>query len=58
MDGMTGGVKNSAIAIIQANLAQVAARKTLSASVAGNSAQLDRIDEVIVTRRRQRHAHC
>jgi hypothetical protein len=28
MDGMTGGVKNSAIAIIQANLAQVAARKT------------------------------
>ncbi len=49
MDGMTGGVKNSAIAIIQGNLAQVAARKTLSASVAGNSAQLDRIDEVIVT---------
>ena len=33
---------------IQGNLAQVAARKTLSASVAGNSAQLDRIDEVIV----------
>lgn len=49
MDGMTGGVKNSAIAIIQANLAQVATRKTLSASVVGNSAQLDRIDEVIVT---------
>lgn len=49
MDGMTGSVKNSAIAIIQANLAQVATRKTLSASVAGNSAQLDRIDEVIVT---------
>ncbi|HCM9629122.1 TPA: phage tail protein [Enterobacter hormaechei subsp. steigerwaltii] len=48
MDDMTGGVKNSAIAIIQGNLAQVAARKTLSASVAGNSAQLDRIDEVIV----------
>ncbi|WP_343514639.1 phage tail tip fiber protein, partial [Enterobacter hormaechei] len=48
VDGMTGGVKNSAIAIIQGNLAQVAARKTLSASVAGNSAQLDRIDEVIV----------
>ena len=48
MDGMVGGVKNSAIAIIQGNLAQVAARKTLSASVAGNSAQLDRIDEVIV----------
>ena len=48
MDGMTGGVKNSAIAIIQANLAQVSTRKTLSASVAGNSAQLDRIDEVIV----------
>ncbi|WP_370971336.1 host specificity protein J [Enterobacter hormaechei] len=51
VDGMTGGVKNSAIAIIQGNLAQVAARKTLSASVAGNSAQLDRIDEVIVTDR-------
>lgn len=49
MDGMTGGVKNSAIAIIQANLAQVATRKTLSASVAGNSAQLDRLDEVIVS---------
>ncbi|STE44914.1 host specificity protein J [Escherichia coli] len=49
MDGMTGGVKNSAIAIIQGNLAQVAARKTLSASVAGNSAQLDRLDEVIVS---------
>ncbi|EMA4435486.1 host specificity protein J [Enterobacter hormaechei] len=48
MDGMAGGVKNSAIAIIQGKLAQVAARKTLSASVAGNSAQLDRIDEVIV----------
>ncbi|MCM7429845.1 phage tail tip fiber protein [Enterobacter bugandensis] len=48
MDGMTGGLKNSAIAIIQNGLAQVAARKTLSASVAGNSSQLDRIDEVIV----------
>ncbi|MCU2854027.1 phage tail protein [Enterobacter hormaechei subsp. hoffmannii] len=48
VDGMAGGVKNSAIAIIQGSLAQVAARKTLSASVAGNSAQLDRIDEVIV----------
>ncbi|HCM9361857.1 TPA: phage tail protein [Enterobacter bugandensis] len=48
MDGITGGVKNSAIAIIQNGLAQVAARKTLSASVAGNSAQLDRLDEVIV----------
>jgi len=51
MDGMTGGVKNSAIAIIQANLAQVATRKTLSASVAGNNANLDRIDEVIVNDR-------
>ena len=51
MDGMTGGVKNSAIAIIQANLAQVATRKTLSASVAGNSANLDRINEVIVNDR-------
>ncbi|CZY27696.1 Phage-related protein%2C tail component [Enterobacter hormaechei] len=49
VDGMAGGVKNSAIAIIQGNLAQVAARKTVSASVAGNSAQLDRIDEVIVS---------
>ncbi|HCO1716750.1 TPA: host specificity protein J [Escherichia coli] len=51
MDGMTGGVKNSAIAIIQGNLAQVAVRKTLSASVAGNSANLDRIDEVIANDR-------
>lgn len=51
VDGMAGGVKNSAIAIIQGNLAQVAARKTLSASVAGNSANLDRIDEVIVNDR-------
>ncbi|MBF4111284.1 TipJ family phage tail tip protein [Enterobacter cloacae] len=49
MDGMTGGVKNSAIAIIQNGLAQVATRKRLSATVAGNSAQLDRIDEVIVS---------
>lgn len=49
MDGMTGGVKNSAIAIIQNGLAQVAARRTLSATVAGNSAQLDRLDEVIVS---------
>ncbi|MFK5754804.1 host specificity protein J [Escherichia coli] len=48
MDGMTGGVKNSSIAIIQNGLAQVATRKRLSATVAGNSAQLDRIDEVIV----------
>ncbi|HCM9633890.1 TPA: phage tail protein [Enterobacter hormaechei subsp. steigerwaltii] len=52
VDGMAGGVKNSAIAIIQGNLAQVAARKTLSASVAGNSAQLDRIDEVIVNEKK------
>ena len=49
MDGMAGGVKNSAIAIIQNGLAQVAARRTVSASVAGNSAQLDRLDEVIVS---------
>ncbi|MCI8906420.1 MAG: DUF1983 domain-containing protein [Enterobacter sp.] len=49
MDGMAGGVKNSAIAIIQNGLAQVAARKTLSATVAGNSAQLHRLDEVIVS---------
>ncbi|EJF8536948.1 DUF1983 domain-containing protein, partial [Escherichia coli O62/O68:H12] len=49
MDGMTGGVKNSAIAIIQNGLAQVATRKRLSATVAGNSAQLDRLDEVIVS---------
>ncbi|MDF3830778.1 phage tail protein [Pseudocitrobacter sp. 2023EL-00150] len=48
MDGVTGQAKNSAIAIIQSNLAQVATRKTLSATVAGNSAQLDRIDQVIV----------
>jgi Phage-related protein, tail component len=48
VDGMTGGVRNSAIAIIQNGLAQVATRKTLSATVAGNSAELDRIDQVMV----------
>ena len=48
MDGVTGQMKNSAIAIIQGNLAQVATRKRLSATVTGNSAQLDRIDQVIV----------
>ncbi|WP_241162889.1 host specificity protein J [Escherichia coli] len=45
MDGMTGGVKNSAIAIIQANLAQVATRKTLSASVAGNKASINSLNQ-------------
>jgi len=48
MDGVSGGIHNSAIAIIQNGLAQVATRKTLAATVAGNSAELDRIDQVIV----------
>lgn len=47
MDGMTGGVKNSAIAIIQANLAQVTSRRSQTATNAGNSASIDRIDTTI-----------
>lgn len=47
MDGMTGGVKNSAIAIIQNGLAQVASRRSQTVTNAGNSASIDRIDTTI-----------
>ncbi len=47
MDGMTGGVKNSAIAIIQNGLAQVTTRRSQTATNAGNSASIDRIDTTI-----------
>ncbi|HHH3660021.1 TPA: host specificity protein J [Enterobacter hormaechei subsp. xiangfangensis] len=47
MDGMTGGVKNSAIAIIQNGLAQVTARRSQTVTNAGNSATIDRIDTTI-----------
>ncbi|WP_142503450.1 host specificity protein J [Lelliottia amnigena] len=47
MDGMTGGVKNSAIAIIQNGLAQVNSRRSQTVTNAGNSASIDRIDTTI-----------
>lgn len=47
MDGMTGGVKNSAIAIIQNGLAQVVSRRSQTATNAGNSASIDRVDTTI-----------
>lgn len=47
MDGMTGGVKNSSIAIIQNSLAQVTSRRSQTATNAGNSASIDRIDTTI-----------
>ncbi|WP_333901019.1 host specificity protein J [Enterobacter wuhouensis] len=47
MGGMTGGVKNSAIAIIQNGLAQVTSRRSQTATNSGNSASIDRIDTTI-----------
>ncbi|MEE9660499.1 host specificity protein J [Enterobacter cloacae complex sp. CARB60] len=47
MDDMTGGVKNSAIAIIQNGLAQVVSRRSQTATNAGNSASIDRVDTTI-----------
>lgn len=47
MDGMTGGVKNSAIAIIQNGMAQVVSRRSQTATNAGNSASIDRVDTTI-----------
>lgn len=47
MDGMTGGVKNSAIAIIQNSLAQVTSRRSQTATNNGNVAKIDRIDTTI-----------
>ncbi len=47
IDGMSGGVKNSAIAIIQGNLAQVTSRRSQTAKNASNSASIDRVDTTI-----------
>ncbi|WP_449575949.1 host specificity protein J [Lelliottia nimipressuralis] len=47
MDGMTGGVKNSAIAIILNGLAQVTSRRSQTVTNAGNSASIDRIDTTV-----------
>ncbi|MEA3823890.1 phage tail protein [Enterobacter kobei] len=47
MDGMTGVVKNSAIAIIQNGMAQVTSRRSQTVTNAGNSASIDRIDTTI-----------
>lgn len=47
MDGMTGGVKNSSIAVIQNSLAQVTSRRSQTATNSGNSANIDRIDTTI-----------
>ncbi|WP_449568578.1 host specificity protein J [Lelliottia nimipressuralis] len=47
MDGMTGGVKNSAIAIILNGLAQVTSRRSQTVTNAGNCASIDRIDTTV-----------
>ncbi|MDU5454482.1 MAG: phage tail protein [Pseudescherichia vulneris] len=47
----SGGVQNTAIALIQNTLAQVSARRTLTAVNAANSAQIDRIDTVAASDR-------
>ncbi len=47
MDGVTGGVKNSSIAVIQSSLAQVTSRRSQTATNNGNVAKIDRIDTTI-----------
>ncbi len=47
MDGMTGGVKNSSIAVIQNSLAQVTSRRSQTVTNNGNVAKIDRIDTTI-----------
>lgn len=47
----SGGVQNTAIALIQNTLAQVSARRTLTAVNAANSAQINRIDTVAASDR-------
>ena len=47
MDGITGGVKNSSIAVIQNSLAQVTSRRSQTATNNGNVAKIDRIDTTI-----------
>jgi predicted phage tail protein len=47
MDGITGGVKNSSIAVIQNSLSQVTSRRSQTATNNGNVAKIDRIDTTI-----------
>ena len=47
----SGSVQNTAIALIQNTLAQVSARRTLTAVNAANTAQIDRIDTVAASDR-------
>lgn len=47
----SGSVQNTAIALIENTLAQVSARRTLTAVNAANSAQIDRIDTVAASDR-------
>ena len=47
----SGGVQNMAVALIENTLAQVSARRTLTAVNAANSAQIDRIDTVAASDR-------
>ncbi|MDW2743332.1 host specificity protein J [Atlantibacter subterraneus] len=49
LDGMTAGVKNSSIAVIQSSLAQVNSRRRQTATNAANSATIDRVDMTIAT---------
>ncbi len=49
LDGMTAGVKNSSIAVIQNSLAQVNSRRRQTAANAANSATIDRVDMTIAT---------
>ncbi len=47
MDGMSGGVKNASIAVIQNSLAQVTSRRSQTATNNGNVASIDRVDTTI-----------
>ncbi|WP_024561709.1 host specificity protein J [Franconibacter pulveris 601] len=47
IDGMSSGVKNSAIAIIQGNLAQVASRRSQTVKNINTSASIDRVDNTL-----------
>ncbi|MEX5411288.1 DUF1983 domain-containing protein [Atlantibacter subterranea] len=49
LDGMTGGVKNTSIAVIQNSIAQVTSRRRQTATNAANSATIDRVDMTIAT---------
>ncbi len=47
MDGLSGGVKNSSIAVIQNSLAHVTSRRSQTATNSGNVASIDRVDTTI-----------